>query len=308
MENAPTVTQKGFWQRPEGKTGAVVAAGGAAIVGYGAWVALPIIITLMANTVAVVGMGIAGVLAFYTVFINKRTRTTLWYAYKSAMRRITGMFINLDPLNTLKTYVKDLKKKLQSMDEQIANLKGQMINLNRVMRDNEKEAQTNNATARKARKENMMDVANLKSRRSRRLIESNKNLAVLYQKLEGMYMILGKMYKSSKFMVEDLTDEVKIKERERNAIRATESAFKSAKAILAGQDDKRQIFDETIEGMVAEVDMAMGRIERFMETSTEFIKTIDLEHGSSSDELFLQFEKSVEDEHVEDPFYINLKK
>jgi hypothetical protein len=97
----------------------------------------------------------------------------------------------------------------------------------------------------------MMDVANLKSRRSSRLIESNKNLAVLYQKLEGMYMILGKMYKSSSFMVEDLSDEVKIKERERNAIRATESAFKSAKAILAGQDDKRQIFDETIEGMVA---------------------------------------------------------
>jgi hypothetical protein len=54
--------------------------------------------------------------------------------------------------------------------------------------------------------------------------------------------------------------------------------------------------------------MAMGRIERFMETSTEFIKTIDLEHGSSSDELFLQFEKSVVDDHIEDPFEINLKK
>ena len=47
------------------------------------------------------------------------------------------------------------------------------------------------------------------------------------------------MYENSEILVEDIQDQVKVKEQERKAIRASHSAMRSAMNVINGDADKR---------------------------------------------------------------------
>ena len=51
-------------------------------------------------------------------------RNLVWYMYKSVMRWITGIFVQIDPIGILKSYIDDLRSNLGKMNSQIAALKG----------------------------------------------------------------------------------------------------------------------------------------------------------------------------------------
>ena len=65
----------------------------------------------------------------------------------------------------------------------------------------------------------------------------------LYRKMEVLYRVLNKMYDNSEIMMEDIKDQVMVKEQERKAIHASNSAMKSAMNIIKGNQDKRAMFD-----------------------------------------------------------------
>jgi len=56
-----------------------------------------------------------------------------------------------------------------------------------------------------------------------------------------------------------------VKEQERKAIRASHSAMKSAMNIIAGNSDKKEMFDRALEVIADDVSMKIGEMERFME-------------------------------------------
>ena len=172
-----------FWKRPEGKTGALVM--GALIIGGGILLvqALPAIIAAMANTLYLALMLLALGAIIYMV-LDPKMRNLVWYMYKSAMRWITGLFIQIDPIGILKSYVDDLKDNLRKMNRQISQLRGQMHKLQEMILNNRKEIATNLDLASEARDKNKESVMILKSRKAGRLKESNMKLEDLYQKME----------------------------------------------------------------------------------------------------------------------------
>lgn len=282
---------KSFWKKPEGKVGACVLAGGVGALGYGSYIVLPILITLFTSAISATVLGTMLFLFIYTFFINKKSRTTIWYLYKNAIRKVTSLFINIDPVSILKSYLKDLRKKLGVMNDNIEKLKGHMNNLERTIKNNEVSAKKEYRLAKQARNESKTQVANVKYRKGHRLVESNKTLSDMLNKMTKMYGVLCKLYDSSKYMIEDLGHEIEVKERERKSIMATESAIKAARSIIDGSGSKREIFDETMESVVQDYDMAMGRITRFLETSDEILTSIDLENAIIDDKALQQFDK-----------------
>lgn len=56
------------------------------------------------------------------------------------------------------------------------------------------------------------------------------------------------MYSNSEILLEDTKDQVRVKEQERKAIRASHSAMKSAMSIIKGDPDKRAMFDQAMQG------------------------------------------------------------
>lgn len=269
---------KSFWQRPEGKTGilgiGLILAGG----GFLLYKALPFLINLVQNTLHLVLLLMALGAVLYVV-LDPKIRNLVFFMYKSFVRWITGLFIQIDPIGILRTYIDDLKKNLNKMSKQIGIVKGQMRKLKDIMDTNAKSIDNNLKLANKAKENEKKAMMILKSRKAGRLKESNLRLDELYKKLEILYRVLMKMYENSEILVEDIEDQVKVKEQERAAIRASHSAMKSAMNIISGNSDKREMFDRALEAIADDVSMKIGEMEMFMEMSSNFMDSIDLQNG-----------------------------
>lgn len=281
---------KTFWQRPEGVTGMLV--GGAILVGGGVLFAsvLPILLEMAQDTVKLAVM--LGVLAGMVVMVlDPRMRNLIWYTYKSIMRWITGLFVNLDPIGILKSYVDELKGNLKKMTKQINQLKGQMHKLNEVIHNNKKDIESNLTLASKAKASQNQAVMILKSRKAGRLRESNMKLSDLYTKMEVLYRVLTKMHENSYILMEDIQDQVQVKEQERKAIHASHGAMQSAMSIISGDPDRRAMFDMAMEAVADDVAGKVGEMERFMEMSSDFMNSIDLQNGIFEEEGLKMLEK-----------------
>ena len=281
---------KSFWQRPEGVTGIIFIL--ALLVGGGMLVAgsLAAIMSFLGTTVGlVITLGVLGLLIF--MILDKKSRTLVSYMYKSVMRAITGLFIKLDPIAILKSYVQDLKDNLKKMNRQIVQLRGQMHKLKEMIINNKKEISANLNQASIAKEANANAQVILKSRKAGRLKESNVKLEDLYKKMEILYRVLTKMQENSAILVEDIEDQVTVKEQERKALLAGHSAMKSAMNILKGDPDKRAMFDAALEAVADDVNQKVGEMERFMEMSENFMQSVDLQNGVFEEEGLKMLEK-----------------
>ncbi|MDX2134267.1 MAG: hypothetical protein SFV52_05760 [Saprospiraceae bacterium] len=292
MELQP-IKPKSFWQRPEGTTGMLFMAALILGGGYLLYQILPVLITLASNTLYLAGI-LAVLAGLIYVVLDPRMRNLIWYMYKSVMRSITGWFVQIDPIGILKTYIDELKGNLGKMNKQISNLKGQMYKLSELIRTNQREIQTNLGMASKARETGKDSIMVLKARKAGRLQESNMKLEDLYKRMEVLYRVLTKMYENSEIMLEDLQDQVTVKEQEYKAIKASHSAIRSAMSVLSGNPDQRYMYDMALEAMAEDVGQKVGEMERFMDMSKNIMDSIDLQNGVFEEEglqMLEQWEK-----------------
>ena len=274
---------KTFWQKPEGVTGLIFGAGILIGGGYLFMKILPTLIALAANTLYLALLLVALAAIVYMV-LDPRMRNLVWFAYKSIMRSITGMFVQIDPIGILKSYVESLQDNLGKMSKQIGILKGQKSQLNQLMASNNKEIDTNMKLADQAKKQGKEPEIVLFTRKAARLQESNEKYDVLAKKIEVMERILNKMYENSGLLVEDMKDQVKVKEQERAVIRTSHSAMRSAMSVLSGDPDKRAMFEMAMESINNDVASKVGEMERFMEMSNSVMSSIDLQNGVFEEE------------------------
>jgi len=279
---------KSFWQRPEGVTGAIFL--GALILGGGYLLTLLPIAAILSNTLFLAGSLMALAAVIY-VALDSKARGLIGYMYKSVMRSITGLFVQIDPIGILKSYVDDLKKNLRNMNKQIGKLRGQMHKLRELIHNNKKQIQTNITLASRAKESNKQAEMILKTRKAARLKESNGKLETLYKKMEVLYRVLTKMYENSEILLEDVKDQVMLKEQERKAIHASHSAMKSAMSVIKGDKDKRVMFDMALEKVADDVSQKVGEMERFMDMSSTFMESVDLQNGVFEDEGMKMLEK-----------------
>lgn len=244
---------------------------------------LPALIALAQNTIMLVVMLMVLAALLYVIF-DPKMRNLIWYMYKSAMRWITGLFVQIDPIGILKSYVDDLQDNLGRMSKQIGNLKGQIRKMDTLMQENTREIENNLKLASAAKQQNNENQVILATRKAARLQETNEKYSELHGKMEILYRILDKMYKNSEILLEDTKDQVKLKEQERKAIRASHSAMKSAMSVISGDPDKRAMFDAALENIADDVATKVGEMERFMEMSANFMDSIDLQQGVFQEE------------------------
>jgi hypothetical protein len=290
MTTMESFKPKSFWQRPEGVTGALFLGGLLLGGGYLLFKFLPAIIALTSNLLYL-GVILMALAALIYVVLDPKTRNLVWYMYKSVMRWLTGIFVQIDPIGILKSYVEDLKNNLGKMNKQITLLRGQMHKLKEIILNNQRDIQSNLRMASKAKETDMQAMVVLKSRKAGRLKESNVKLEDLYRKMEILYRVLGKMYENSEILLEDITDQVKVKEQERKAIHASHSAMKSAMNIISGNSDQRYMFDMALEAIADDVSQKVGEMERFMEMSSNFMDSVDLQNGVFEEEGLAMLEK-----------------
>ncbi|PHN08513.1 hypothetical protein [Flavilitoribacter nigricans] len=290
MSTQTDLKPKSFWQRPEGVTGMIFMAALVLGGGFLLYTAMPTLLLLAQNTLYLALMlGVLGAIVY--MVLDPKMRNLVWYMYKSVMRWVTGLFVQIDPIGILKSYVDDLKDNLRKMNKQISQLRGQMHKLQEIIVNNKKEIQSNLSMASKAKATNKQSVMILKSRKAGRLKESNVRLEDLYRKMEVLYRVLSKMYENSQVLMEDIQDQVMVKEQERKIIHTSHSAMKSAMSVISGDPDKRAMFDMAMESITEDVANKVGEMERFMEMSSSFMDSVDLQNGIFEEEGLRMLEK-----------------
>ncbi len=286
----PEFKKKSFWKRPEGITGAIFLI---ALIGGGGFLlysALPVLIPLLQNTLYLALMLLVlGAIAY--MVLDPKMRNLVWYSYKSVMRAITSWFVQIDPIGILKSYIEDMQDNLVKLRKQIGAIRGQMRQLQSLVEKNTEEIEQNMKLASAARDKGNDNQLLLSSRKAARLKESNEKYNALLQKMEILYRILNKMHQNSEILLEDTKDQVKLKEQERKAIRASHSAMKSAMSVISGDPDKRAMFDQAMESITEDVANKVGEMERFMEMSANFMDSVDLQQGIYQDEGLQMLEK-----------------
>ncbi len=288
MENQ--LKPKSFWSKPEGKTGMLVA--GAGVVGLGLLMYKfgPMLVAGALSTLQLVFLLLALAAIVYMI-LDPKMRNLVFYVYKSIMRFVTGIFVQIDPIGILQSYVEDLKTNLKKMNKQIGLLRGQMRKLNDVIQTNKRQIASNLKMANHAKRSDKQAIMILKSRKAGRLKESNMRLEDLYKKMEVLYRVLVKMYENSEILLEDVADQVEVKKQERAAIKASHSAMKSAMNIISGKGDRKEMFDQALEAIADDVSMKIGEMERFMDLSANFMDSIDLQNGIFEEEGLAMLEK-----------------
>jgi len=266
--------EKSFWSKPEGVTGLIFLVAILAALGFAGFWLLANLGTVIAT---VAGALVLGVVLFTA--ISKSGRNLVSYMYKSAMRKITGIFITIDPIGILKNYISDLEGNLRKMSKQIGDIRGQMRKLKTLVETNKKEISNNMALASAAKAKGNTTQLTLSSRKAARLKESNVKYNNLLNRMQVIYRILTKMYNNSEILLEDTKDQVKVKEQEFKAIRASHGAMKSAMSVISGDPDKRAMFDAAMEVVADDVSNKVGEMERMMEMSSSFMESIDLQNG-----------------------------
>jgi len=274
---------KGFWKRPEGVAGSIVLGGLLLGGGYILYKNMALLLTLASNAINLAVMLLVLGAILYMVF-DPKMRSLIGYMYKSVMRWITGIFVTIDPIGILKNYIEELEKNLSKMSEQIGVLKGQIRKLQTNVTENSREIETQLRMAQVARTQNQEAQMVLATRKAARLQDTNEKYQHLLSKMDILSRVLSKMYQNSEILLEDTKDQVKLKEQERKAIRASHSAMKSAMNVISGNADQRIMFDQALEHIADDVANKVGEMERFMELSENFMSSVDLQNGVFEEE------------------------
>ena len=323
MLSEDTSKTKSFWERPEGTTGMIALALG----GVGLWAALPALLAFMTGLVALLGQTIAAVClalvlgALLFLITNKKVQTLVSYIFKSGMRKVTGIIVEIDPIGIMKNYIEDLIKKREIMATSRDRLKGQLAVLERQINQNASEYETAMARAKVAHDKGHGGVFSVNSRQAGRLEKLNKeSLGPLKLQMDVHLRALNKYYEVTGTVIDDLRNEVKAREIERKMILESHSAMKAAKSILMGGTDQKELFDQAMEFVVEDFGMKMGEIDSFIENSKGFVEGLDIQNGvyeaeamkklqeweQKADSILLGSQKQAMLEHVTNTSTINL--
>jgi phage shock protein A len=269
---------KSFWERPEGVTGQIFGVSLIAGAGYVLYKALPYIITLLENTIYATVLGVIAVVLGFIV-TDKRFWRLGKYLYMSLMRKITQIFVEIDPIGIMKNYVQELKDKLENMNKRIAQLSGMIRACKEEIAKNEKIKSGALKMVNEATKNGKATVVALQSRQAGRMAEANLTYQDLLGKLELLYRVLVKYQDVSSFLIQDMEQEIDIKTRKKQMADAAHSAMKSAMSIINGDPDAKEMFNLANEYLAADYAMKIGEIEDFVRLSDSFMSSVDLQNG-----------------------------
>lgn len=273
--------KKSFWARTEGTTGMLVI--GVGILGV--VLSLDTLIAVFAKAITLVGqtitLGILGAIAFALIMIlsNKKFQTLCSYMFKSAMRALTGMFVEIDPIGIMRNYIGESKKKREAMSDSIGRLRGQIRLCEKNINENKKTYDEAIQQFKVAKEQGKDAAATLASRQLERMSNMNEqHLKPIHSQMVNHLTALSKYYEATEVIILDMEQEVEAQHKLREMMKASHSAMSLAKKIMRGGEE-RELYDMALESAVVDFGMKLGEIENFMENSKGFIEGLDIQNG-----------------------------
>lgn len=265
-----------YWNKPGGKIGTLLAIGLLGVAGYKL---LPILTAIIWNTI---NFGIALGVAFliYLVVSNRKTRLALIYLYNLFIKYTFGIIFQMDPFLIAEDYITDVIKERENLQEKATEVDAQKEFVASKIKEKQKDKQKCLDKAVAAQKmSDTMEVAN-QTRQVTRIENYINQLTPIKQNLEHVGDYLTKVHKNSKYMLEDMQNDLAIKKDLFNSVTKGNNALKSAMKIFTGDAEKKLLVEQSMEYLGQDIASKVAGMKKAISCSGEFMNSIDLDNAT----------------------------
>lgn len=270
---------KSYWNRPGGKVGTFVAL---ALLGVAGYFLFPIATTIVWNTI---NLGIACVVAFllYMFIVSDTTRKLLqgvFYLYEILVKKLLGVVWTIDPFIIAEDYIKDIKAERTKLYDKSTEVDAQKEALDAKIAEKQAEKKKQLGIAVAAQKSGeTMELGNA-TRQITRLDEYVKALTPIRDNLNKISTYLTQVYKNSKYMIEDMENDLSLKKDLYSSVTKGNNALQSAMKIFAGDPQKKLMVEQSMDYLKEDVATKLASMKKAISYTGEFMKSIDLENAS----------------------------
>ncbi|AQH05841.1 hypothetical protein A9R05_43335 (plasmid) [Burkholderia sp. KK1] len=273
-----------FWGTKEGTTGMIVGIGAFLGIGWGAYKIMPMIASLLENTLFAFGSGAILLFLFYALVLDGKLRNRLWLSYQLLMKALTYTIIKYDPAGVLKVTQNRARNRLKQADQYRTKARGQVELLKTTLDDYKKEADGYLEEAQYLQS-HAGSAAEISSR-AMRLEELNK----AYKELQPLYVTTMAWYdqmthasETLRIMIDNMDFKIKLETTKYNVVRSTHSAWRMFRAAFAGSEEIEGLQNDAFAYMAQDYGQNIGEIEAFMQDSKPFIDSSDLRQAVNTE-------------------------
>lgn len=271
---------KSYWNRPGGKIGTII---GLVILGLVGYYLFPILTKVVWNTI---NFAIACAVAFllYLLLSNKKLWLGFFYLYEMIIKKFVGLVIELDPFIIAEDYIQDIEKERENLYNKSTEVDAQKEALEAKIKEKERDKtkQLNIATA--AQKNNMTYELTNATRQISRLDAYIQQLTPIKANLEKIGNYLTSVHKNSKYMLDDMKNDLDLKKDLYKSVTRGNNALKSAMAIFNGNTEKKLMVEQSMDYLKDDISKKLASMKKAISYSGDFMKSIDLENASYQEE------------------------
>ncbi|HEX8905627.1 MAG TPA: hypothetical protein VF771_12325 [Longimicrobiaceae bacterium] len=291
-----------FWQRPEGKVGAGIMAALGVALAWGFVKALPALIQLAENTLYLAGLvGLIAVL-YCVVFVWDRPRTLLFYTLQMISRWITSNFVELDPVAILKSFVRQMEKRREVIQDRLARIVGVRRMVEAKIAKSEKERQDALRLAKAAQATHDEDGLNAHAEIAARRARDIEEYRSMQEQMLSIEKLLQRVMRRADYHIQTARDEANQLADKHTITGAVASATAAAQGIF-GDTDLAEVRDMAAERIRDDYEKRLGELQTLIDL-TDFDHAVDLNQMAFRQEGLAQLmeaEKKVTAAELADP-------
>ena len=261
------------WSQPGGTLAKVltVIAGCAGV--YALYLALPIILSMMTNAVQIALLAI-GLWALVSIVTNKKFRRMISTAFFILCRKLTSLFVEIDPAAIIDRHVSELKERINKIGDAMSKFRGAIRAVEDDKAKRERELQKEMELLKAYKDKNMLAESTVHSNQANRLTELIGLLSNDLKKMNTYYNLLKDLQHYTKLKAEDEANQADMVKARFKRTRDMYSAFSGMMSVINSDTSDIEEYMMASDYMMTQINQQMGAIDDALLNTDSIINDI----------------------------------
>jgi hypothetical protein len=290
---------KSFWQRPEGPFGVVALILMVLAGAYGLYVVLPLLITLLENTLYA-ALLVGALAAILWLVFNPTFRTAVKNLFQSTVRWFASWVVETDPIGILRNNLDDMKKEKNNLDQTVQRFSGSEERLQRNIAA--KQDEINNLGRKAAKAEQLSAAASDPLEKERLSLERQTFLEKAGLLMQGVKQLQALEGETSKMLgtfqhwsqiadskIQRTENKVNFLAEQRKMILDAKATLGVGQRLLRGSPEQLKMVDMALEYLEDDTSRTLGEIREFSRYTDKLLTEEQIESGAAADEAAARF-------------------
>lgn len=292
-----------MWKRPGGGfakiTGVMLLCG----LGYLFYLALPALIAFTTNILILIGelVALAGILFLLT---NKDVHRWIQLMWLQLNRKVYGYIVNIDPISILENGIRDLKKKLDLVRENVTKLTRLLVGMEKKLKDYQDDFEMNverkkslEKQMEKANADNLLNIRSALQLANNNIARGEKKITAQKERIEQSkkYLkIMKQLEIAADFRVQDSECELRDRKDEYEQAKAQMSAVSAINSIIKGGFSRSLEEELAIDQVTTTINDSIAEMNRLLDGSNDILVNFETDssvNASKADAILKKFEE-----------------